>query len=73
MRHSARMTSTPEGFCPILTPDDLRDLGVTSVGHRRQLLDAIAGLYAPKSRPPVISRRPGRPTPTEKLISSLRL
>ena len=25
-----------------LTGDDLKDLGVTSVGHRRQILDAIA-------------------------------
>jgi class 3 adenylate cyclase len=27
---------------PNLTADDLRDLGVTSIGHRRRLLDAIA-------------------------------
>ena len=27
---------------PSLTAEDLKDLGVTSVGHRRQLLDAIA-------------------------------
>jgi hypothetical protein len=25
-----------------LTADDLRDLGITSVGHRRRLLDAVA-------------------------------
>ncbi|HET7884324.1 MAG TPA: adenylate/guanylate cyclase domain-containing protein [Acetobacteraceae bacterium] len=31
---------------PRLTADDLRDLGVTSVGHRRRLLDAIAALRA---------------------------
>jgi class 3 adenylate cyclase/predicted ATPase len=29
-----------------LTADDLKDLGVTSVGHRRRLLDAIAALRA---------------------------
>ena len=29
---------------PNLTADDLKDLGVTSVGHRRQLLEAIAAL-----------------------------
>jgi len=29
---------------PNLTADDLKDLGITSVGHRRQLLDAIAAL-----------------------------
>lgn len=32
---------------PSLTSDDLRDIGVTSVGHRRRLLDAIAALNAP--------------------------
>ena len=34
---------------PSLTSDDLRDMGVTSVGHRRRLLDAIAALNAPAS------------------------
>ena len=29
---------------PNLTADDLKDLGVTLVGHRRQLLEAIAAL-----------------------------
>ena len=29
---------------PNLTADDLKDLGITSVGHRRQLLIAIARL-----------------------------
>ena len=29
---------------PNLTADDLKDLGVTLVGHRRRLLDAIAAL-----------------------------
>jgi class 3 adenylate cyclase len=33
-----------------LTADDLKDLGVTIVGHRRKLLDAIAALNS--SRPP---------------------
>src|SRR4051812_4856314 len=37
---------------PNLTADDLKDLGVTLVGHRRQLLDAIAELR-PKSGPSV--------------------
>ena len=35
---------------PSLTAEDLRDLGVTIVGHRRKLLDAIAALGA-ASRP----------------------
>ena len=29
---------------PRLTAEDLKDLGVTLVGHRRRLLDAIAAL-----------------------------
>jgi hypothetical protein len=28
-----------------LTAEDLKDLGVSIVGHRRKLLDAIAGLH----------------------------
>jgi class 3 adenylate cyclase len=43
---------------PRLTAEDLKDLGVTIVGHRRKLLDAIAAfnsstpLQAPHSEPP---------------------
>lgn len=29
---------------PSLTAEDLKDLGITAVGHRRRLLDAIAKL-----------------------------
>ena len=32
---------------PRLTRDDLNDIGVTQVGHRRKLLDAIAALGEP--------------------------
>ena len=31
---------------PSLTADDLKDLGVSAVGHRRRLLNAIAALSA---------------------------
>ena len=34
------------GILPKLTSDDLRDIGVTAVGHRRRLLEAIAVLTA---------------------------
>jgi class 3 adenylate cyclase/predicted ATPase len=34
---------------PKLTSEDLRDIGVAAVGHRRKLLDAIAGLGASAS------------------------
>src|SRR5215467_4854746 len=39
---------------PNLTAEDLKDLGVSVVGHRRKLLDAIAALRAdaePKTAP----------------------
>ena len=35
-----------ETVLPTLTADDLKDLGVTLVGHLRKLLDAIAALGA---------------------------
>jgi len=36
---------------PSLTADDLKNLGVGIVGHRRRLLDAIAALRAEVSPP----------------------
>jgi predicted ATPase/class 3 adenylate cyclase len=35
------------GLLPSLTAEDLKDLGISSVGHRRRLLEAIAALRAP--------------------------
>ena len=37
------MTSAPK-LLPNLTADDLKELGVAAVGHRRRLLAAIAKL-----------------------------
>jgi len=34
-----------------LTSEDLRELGVTSIGHRRRLLDAIAALGTAEALP----------------------
>jgi hypothetical protein len=46
---------------PKLTADDLRDIGVTVVGHRRKLLEAIAQLSAtdmpPDAVPASVSNR----------------
>jgi SAM domain (Sterile alpha motif) len=36
---------------PRLTADDLKELGVVLVGHRRLLLEAIAGLVADRPAP----------------------
>ena len=45
---------------PSLTVEDLKDLGVTIVGHRRKLLDAIAALGAPSkpAAPPAAAGPP---------------
>src|SRR6185295_13133847 len=53
-----------EKVLPHLTADDLTAIGVTSVGHRRTLLSAIACLTLAPSpgRPPV----PARPTAAER-------
>jgi hypothetical protein len=39
-----RENAVTAALLPNLTADDLKDLGITLVGHRRQLLDAIAAL-----------------------------
>ena len=41
-----RENEIDETVLPNLTAEDLKDLGVGVVGHRRKLLDAIAGLRA---------------------------
>jgi class 3 adenylate cyclase/predicted ATPase len=43
---------------PTLTAEDLRDLGVIIVGHRRKLLNAIAALGAKASAPTPLSDAP---------------
>ncbi len=50
---------------PSLRAEDLKDLGVTIVGHRRKLLDAIAALSAAPP-PPVASRLPPTMPPLQK-------
>ena len=57
-----------ERVLPSLTAEDLKDLGVTLVGHRRLLLDAIAalgsaGTAAAASAPAVTAAPPDAPAP----------
>ena len=47
-----------ETILPKLTAEDLKDLGVTAVGHRRKLLDAIALLRADASAKPTPPEAP---------------
>jgi hypothetical protein len=42
-----RESEIDERVLPSLTAEDLKDLGVKLVGHRRRLLDAIAALATP--------------------------
>jgi hypothetical protein len=41
-----RKNAIDDTVLPSLTAEDLKDLGVGLVGHRRKLLDAIAALHA---------------------------
>ena len=57
-----RANEIDAGVLPSLTAQDLKDLGVTLVGHRRRLLDAIAALDTRASAssdasPPTAERR----------------
>jgi class 3 adenylate cyclase len=46
---------------PKLTADDLKDIGISSVGHRRRLIQAIADLDEPKSSSTQGSAEPEHP------------
>jgi hypothetical protein len=70
--HGLGLQQYEQAFCdnaidasvlPELTADDLKDLGVNLVGHRRKLLAAIATLRPdfPSSRTPVALIEPVRP------------
>jgi len=52
---------------PKLTADDLKDIGVTIVGHRRKLLEAIAALARPALAQHAGSGAP-RPHPRRGLL-----
>ena len=73
-----RENEIDETVLPSLTAEDLKDLGVSIVGHRRKILDAIAALRndasakAPSadaattsSCPKRTSRRPRRAPPSD--------
>ena len=53
-----RQNNVDETVLPSMTAEDLKDLGVGSVGHRRKLLDAIAALRAEASPPTPLSDAP---------------
>ncbi|MDA9427156.1 adenylate/guanylate cyclase domain-containing protein [Bradyrhizobium sp. CCBAU 53380] len=54
-----RQNEIDDTVLPSLTAEDLKDLGVGSVGNRRKLLDAIATLRGEASIPTPLSGAPG--------------
>ena len=62
-----RENDIDETVLPNLTAEDLKELGVASLGHRRKLLDAIAALRTDASgKAPSADARP-RPVPRAPL------
>jgi class 3 adenylate cyclase/predicted ATPase len=57
---------------PRLTNDDLKDIGVSALGDRRQLLDAIAALAGAKPTADVSVSQSGRTPPKGPAISAER-
>ena len=50
-----RENGVDETVLPKLMAEDVKDLGVTAVGHRRKLLEAIAGLRSGTKTEPTLS------------------
>jgi class 3 adenylate cyclase len=50
---------------PKLTSEDLREIGVAAIGHRRKLLDAIAALGADTPTAAVTAASPDAPAPAD--------
>jgi class 3 adenylate cyclase/predicted ATPase len=60
-----RENEIDESVLPSLTTEDLKDLGVTLVGHRRRLLDAIAALDAAAPAAAVTTASHEAPAPAD--------
>jgi class 3 adenylate cyclase len=57
---------------PKLTADDLKDIGVTTVGHRRKLLEAIAALAEPALGPQAEPSAPAEAAPKARRAEAER-
>src|ERR1700730_786125 len=70
-----RENEITEKVLPKLTAEDLKELGVTALGHRRILLDAIAALRtdgtakAPTAEPPSTSSKPSQDTAERRQVT----
>src|ERR1700749_66466 len=64
-----RENEIDETVLPNLTAEDLKDLGVSIVGHRRKLLDAIAALRSePNGNTPSAAHEPPRALAKDHLV-----
>jgi class 3 adenylate cyclase/predicted ATPase len=63
-----RANEIDERVLPSLTSEDLREIGVVAIGHRRRLLDAIAalGTQVPVIAETTVSRETPEPTNAER-------
>jgi hypothetical protein len=50
-----RDNAVDDGVLPSPTSDDLKEIGVSAIGHRRRMLDAIAALRGGADRGAAIS------------------
>ena len=65
-----RENEIDETVLPNLTAEDLKELGVSALGHRRKLLDAIAALRTDAgTKAPTIAVGPPRPSPPTPTIT----
>ena len=55
----AKILAVDLDLVPQLTNEDLKEIGVASVGHRRLLLQAVATLSAAPAGPAPAAARPG--------------
>src|SRR5690349_11283799 len=67
-----RKNAVDAELLPTLTADDLKDLGITLVGHRRRLLDAIAKLQSDDGSVQAVGLSDEHPasTPPEEVVLS---
>jgi hypothetical protein len=51
-----RENDVDAALLPTLTAEDLKEIGISSFGHRRRLLEAIAELHSKAFRPAILVR-----------------
>src|SRR5271168_1901457 len=67
-----RENEIDETVLPSLTAEDLKELGVAALGHRRKLLDAIAVLRGDANPTPAAPRMPVNFAKLLKLLKQLK-